>query len=49
MVSYYIYVAFLAITLDMNNSYIIKVEWKMHKNRNPWAPELDIEILEPCM
>ena len=33
MVSYYIYVALFAIPLYMNNSYIIKVEWKMHKNR----------------
>ena len=32
MVSYYIDVTFLAITLYMNSSYIIKVEWKMHKN-----------------
>jgi predicted ester cyclase len=32
MVSYCVDVTFLVITLYMNNSYIIRVEWKMHKD-----------------
>ena len=39
MVSYYICVTFLPISLYMNVSYIIKVEWKMRRNRLTLRPQ----------